>query len=92
MKKHLQDLHTYLSEAFNEDPKNIIVLYYYTLTCLLVRKFANCVESLKLLNQIYELNYVDKNFIVLDYFKAKAVNIQSLLARLLQHQAKSFKF
>lgn len=92
MKQHLIDLHIFLKDEVDEEPCNIVVLYYYCLTCMLVRKFANCAEALKLLGQIYALNYETGKFILIDYFKAKANNIQVLLTRVLMQQANHFQF
>lgn len=92
MKQHLIDLHIYMMDEFENDPDNIVILYYYSLTCMLVRKFANCAEALKLLFQIYSLNYESGKFILMDYFKAKASNIQLLLTRVLTAQANHFQF
>ena len=92
MKQHLIDLHTFLMDQVDEEPNNIVVLYYYSLTCMLVRKFANCAEALKLLAQLYTLNYESGKFIMMDYFKAKANNIQVLLTKVLTQQANHFQF
>jgi hypothetical protein len=92
MKQHLVDLHIYLMDQVAEEPNNIVVLYYYSLTCMLARKFSNCAEALKLLGQLYALNYDDGKFIMMDYFKAKANNIQVLLTRVLTQQANHFQF
>lgn len=90
MRQNLVDLHLFLMDALDDDPVNIVVLYYYSLTCMLVRKFAHCGEALRLLNQLYELNYGCGKYLMVNYFKAKANNIHTLLSKVLKQQASHF--
>lgn len=72
-----------MTDSFRIEPENIVVLFYYCLTCLLVKKYKNCNEALKLIQSIYQLNYATKKYIVIDYYLAKANNIQKLVSALL---------
>lgn len=83
MRSQLTELYRFLRDSLEEDPTNIVVLYYYSLTAMLERKFASCKEALKLLTQLYQLEYREGRSIVIDYYHTKAVNIQQLLSRLL---------
>ena len=65
------------------EPENIIVLHYYSLTCLLLKKYTNCLEALKLIRIIYELNYSSKRATFIEYYKAKSQNIEKLVKNLL---------
>ena len=62
-------------EQIKSEPENIITLYYYSLTCLLVKKYKNGLEALKLINTVHKLNYEGKNFIIIDYYMAKSENV-----------------
>lgn len=91
MREHLVGLHDFMRDALDDDSSNIAVLYYYSLTCMLRGKFSSSSESLKLLEQLYSLNYQGGKYIVMDYFKTKANNIQSLLNQVYPKKIIAFK-
>lgn len=73
-----------MTEQFKTENENIVVLYYYSLTCLLVKKYDNCLEAVRLIKALYELNYVSRRATVIEYYKTKSDNIESLVKTLIQ--------
>lgn len=85
----LKDIYVYMLSQFRLENENIIVLYYFALTCLLVKKLDHCLEALKLIRVIFELNFSQKKATVIEYYKTKSENIENL-ARTLKQQVHLF--
>lgn len=71
-----------MSDQFKAENNNVVVLYYYALACLLVKKYSNCLEALRLVRVLYELNYQSKRALLIDYYKTKSDNIANLVKTL----------
>lgn len=71
--------HTYMNEQFEREPENIVVLFYYCLTCLLTKRIVHCRQILTLIQTIHKLTYQNRFYVVLDYYIAKARNIDILV-------------
>lgn len=71
-----------MSEQFKAENNNVVVLYYYALACLLVKKHSHCLEALRLVRVLYELNYQSKRALLIDYYKTKSDNIATLVKSL----------
>lgn len=78
-----------MADQFRSEPENIVVLYYFSLTCLLVKKYHHCLEALRLVKVLCQLNYQSKRAILLDYYRTKAENIETLVRSLIP-QASAF--
>ena len=71
-----------MSDQFKTENNNVVVLYYYALACLLVKKPSYCLEALRLVGVLYELNHQSKRALLIDYYKAKSDNIAMLVKSL----------
>jgi hypothetical protein len=71
-----------MNEQFDKEPENLVVLFYFCLTCLLTKRIVHCRQVLTLMQTIHKLTYKDRSFIVLDYYLAKARNIDILVSGL----------
>lgn len=76
-----------MTEQFKHENENIVVLYYYSLACLLMKKYDHCLESLSLVQVLHELNYSSRRAIAIDYYKTKSENIESLVRTLIQQRS-----
>ena len=61
-----------------------MVLYYYSLACLLMKKYSHSFELLTLVKTLYQINFSTSRSILMDYYKTKTENILALLQSLLQ--------
>lgn len=82
-------MYTYMTHQFHQESDNIIVLFYYSLACLLVRKYNNCLEALRLVRTLHALNYQSKGAMLIDYYKAKSEKIEALVKTLAPSQRAS---
>lgn len=80
----LNELHYKMTMEFNKDPENIIVLYYFCVTCFFTEKLTHCNEILKLIRSIYEQRYRGHKYVVLDYYLAKTENIARFIGNMEQ--------
>ena len=83
----LKDIYGYMTDQFKQENENIVVLYYYSLACLLMKKFDNCLEALRLVQVLHELNYISRRAVAIDYYKTKSENIESLVRTLIQQRS-----
>ena len=71
-----------MSEQFDKEPENLVVLFYFCLTCLLTKRIVHCRQVLTLMQTIHKLTYKDRCYVVLDFYLAKARNIDILVGGL----------
>lgn len=90
--QNLDNAHKLMKGLVEQEPENIVVLYYYAVTCLLVQKLSHCEEALRLLHRVYQLNFTTSKYLVMEFFKAKAMNLDLLLSRITVQIQKKFVF
>lgn len=78
----LLKLHSRVETEFKSDPENLILLFYFCLTCLLMGKIEHCRQIINLAGSVHQLTYRNRGFVVLDYYMVKIRNIETLVSAL----------
>ena len=71
-----------MTEQFNRDSENVVVLFYFCLTCLLTKRLSHCRQIINLIKTIHTLTYAKRGYVVMDYYLTKTSNVESLVAGL----------
>ncbi len=78
----LLKMHARIESEFKSDPDNLVIMFYFCLTCLLMRKIEHCKQIISLAKSIYQMSFKSRGFVVLDYYMVKIRNIETLVSAL----------